>query len=141
VEVVLPEFDGASPAHDIDEQARRFEVCVSGCVDERQPKLTAVFRDLPSNVGGDQQLRFAQGLTLSLDYRRRRESVDCFYFGSEKMFATARFNFDHRVGYAVPPRCRRLNMGFYPSGFSKGGDSGVQDASLVGRHGGTLRVQ
>jgi len=64
-EVALPGFDGASLTHDIDEQARCFQIRISGGVDERQAELTAVFRNFARNIRCNQQRRIVQGLALS----------------------------------------------------------------------------
>jgi hypothetical protein len=86
----VAEFDGASMTYDVDEQPRRFEIGISGGVDERQTKLSAAFPNFPRNVGCDQQRRWAQGFALSLEHSRDLESVDCFYFGAKGVLATIR---------------------------------------------------
>ena len=44
-------------AHDVDEQARAFEVCIAGCVDERQMKLPTTLGYIPSDERRDEQRR------------------------------------------------------------------------------------
>ena len=82
-EAFLPDFSGASLTDDVDEQALRFQICISGGVDEGHPELTAVFRDFPRDIRRDEQWRFARGLAPPFEYCRRHKSVDCLDFGTE----------------------------------------------------------
>jgi hypothetical protein len=78
---------------------------------------------------------------LSHEHRWRRESVDRFYCDHETVLAAAHFDLDYRFGLAALPGRLWVKTGIYACGPFQGGDSGVKDASLVGRHGGALSVQ
>src|SRR5581483_1232350 len=127
-------FCGPRLAHDVDEQARPFEVGVAGSVDEWQMELATALGYFSGDERRHEQRRLGPRFPLCFDQRWGGEPVCRFDLSVEAVLAAFNQQIDDGISTTVLTTWRRVNLRVNSGGLLERLPGSMQDLAFGGCH-------